>query len=86
MAHPTDMITYDNSLKPSQSRSVIRKWADLATFGNVTPLLRLGEREVGVSHMAALMHTIGSMAKPALLAPYLARLAALAGLFVMACR
>ncbi len=58
MAQPTDMITYDNSLRPSAQKSVIRKFADLLTLGNATEMLRVAERNVGVGPVAAALHTI----------------------------
>ncbi len=58
MAQPSDMIVYDNSVRPSTQRSVVRKYADMLTLGNVTPLLRSAERSVGIGPVAATLHSI----------------------------
>lgn len=58
MAQPSDMIVYDNAVRPSTQRSVVRKYADMLTLGNVTPLLRSAERHVGVGPVAATLHSI----------------------------
>lgn len=51
---------HDTSLvvRPSTHANPIRKWADVLTFGHATPVLREGEKAIGVSHAAALLHVI----------------------------
>ncbi len=51
----TDMVVYD---RPSSSRSLVRKWADLVSFGHATPALRSAERSLGVGHVAAALETV----------------------------
>ena len=58
MAQPSDMIVYDNSLRPSTQKSIVRKWADLLTLGHATDALRAAERSVGVGPVAATLHVI----------------------------
>jgi hypothetical protein len=58
MASPSDMIVYDNSLRPSAQKSVVRKFADMLTMGMATDALRSAERSVGVGHVAAALHTV----------------------------
>ena len=50
-----DMVTYD---RPSTSRSLVRKWADVVTLGHVTPLLRTAEQHAGVGHVAAALESV----------------------------
>lgn len=80
MARPSDMIVYDNSMRPSASSSPIRKWADVLTLGHATGLLREGEKAVGVSHMAALMHTIRANGEGGVAGAIMAAISATGGL------
>lgn len=50
-----DMVVFD---RPSSSRSVVRKWADVLSLGHVTPALRSMERSVGVGHVAAALESV----------------------------
>lgn len=77
---PTDMITYDNSLRPSASKSIIRKWADLASFGHATGLLREGEKAIGVGPAAAFLHTIRSNGEAGITGAMLGAVSATGGL------
>jgi hypothetical protein len=77
---PSDMVVYDNSMRPSASQSIIKKFADLASFGYATPMLRAAENQVGVPYMTALMHTFRSNAEGGATGAILAAISASGGL------
>jgi hypothetical protein len=39
---------------------MVRKWADVVSFGHVTPLLRSAEHSMGVSHVACALEAVRS--------------------------
>ena len=51
----SNMVVYD---RPSSSRSMVRKWADIVTLGHATPLLRSAESNLGMSHVAAALESV----------------------------
>lgn len=80
MAQPSDMIVFNESHRPSADRSVIRKWADMLTLGSVTPALRSAERQFGVGHVAAAVHSLRASGESAAAGALLGAVSATGGL------
>ena len=80
MKQPTDMIVFDNSVRPSSSPSAIRKWGDTLTGGHITPMLRMTEQKVGVGHLAAFLHTIRATGESSMVGGMLGVVSAMGGL------